>query len=159
MSAFQADRPGATPGCRTIFSRITYRSRVASIERCSGLLNRRARGSTVAAHQPSLAAQRERGCRAGVPVVQERRRASQSLLLRASARQAISPAWLSSDSSGFVNRRAFAPRECKSLRRPQFPLSIADCQLPIATLQRNPRGRSSIGNRHLAIGNALAPVA
>ena len=30
----------------------------------------------------------------------------------------ISPTWLSSDSSSFVNCRAFAPRECESLRRP-----------------------------------------
>jgi hypothetical protein len=30
------------------------------------------------------------------------------------------PMWLSSDSSSFVNCRAFAPRECESLRRPHF---------------------------------------
>ena len=30
------------------------------------------------------------------------------------------PVWLSSDSSSFVNCRAFAPRECESLRRLQL---------------------------------------
>lgn len=32
----------------------------------------------------------------------------------------VLPAWLSSDSSSFVNCRAIAPRECKFLRRPHF---------------------------------------
>ncbi len=54
----------------------------------------------------------------------------------------VQPAWLSSDSSSFVNCRAFAPRECESPRRLQpsangeWPSSATAMRLCTGTLLR-----------------------
>ena len=60
--------PGVDQNFTDLAAVVQLRLRVAfglqALQRCSGLLNRSARGSTVAARQPSLAAQQERGCHA-----------------------------------------------------------------------------------------------
>ncbi len=45
-SVCKTDLPGVSPGCASIFSDFGLQA----LQRCSGLLNRRARGGTVAAH-------------------------------------------------------------------------------------------------------------
>ena len=73
---------GAGQGFTDLAAAVQLRLRVATglqaLQRCSGLLNRRARGSTVATHH-------------------------------------FMPAWLSSDSSSFVNCRAKLPHESANL--------------------------------------------
>ena len=112
MTVFQTDRPGATPGCRTSFG-------LQPLQRCSGLLNRRARGSTVVTHQVA-----SRWAGGQVRKWEEQNEGSLSVsplpTFPLSHLLSAQPAWLSSDSSSFVNCRAIAPRECESLRRLQF---------------------------------------
>ncbi len=83
LDHFYATRnPGAGQEITGLAAAVHLRLRVAiglqALQRCSGLLNRRARGSTVATHH-------------------------------------FMPAWLSSDSSSFVNCRAVMPLESASL--------------------------------------------
>src|SRR5882724_10684055 len=65
-------RPGFTVLAAVVQLRLRVANGLQALQRCSGLLNRRARGSTVATHH-------------------------------------FMPAWLSSDSSSFVNCRANRP--------------------------------------------------
>jgi len=62
LSIFRDANTGAGQDITGLAAAVQLRLRVAvglqALQRCSGLLNRRARGSTVATHQPSPAAQR-----------------------------------------------------------------------------------------------------
>src|SRR5437899_7967136 len=87
---FLATRTGVSQDFTGLVAAVQLRLRVAfglqALQRCSGLLNRRARGSTVATHQPSL---EHSESEAAAPKHAVRRRARPATT-RASARPAIS---------------------------------------------------------------------
>ena len=121
----EQEKAGAIPAALTIYATripvpartltgltaaVQLRLRVATglqaLQRCSGLLNRRARGSTVATHN-------------------------------------FMPAWLSSDSSSFVN--------CRALPHESASLSIGPISASVVKLQS-----SSASNGEFAGGSGLA---
>ena len=112
---FSDANTGVSQDVTGLVAAVQLRLRVAfglqALQRCSGLLNRRARGSTVATHQPSLEHSESEAAAPNHAVGRRARPAT----TRASARPAISPMWLSSDSSSFVNCRAHLPHESASL--------------------------------------------
>lgn len=98
-------RPGLhRPGCggSTPPSRRVHFG-LQALQRCSGLLNRRARGSTVATHQLWSRVE-DRRSKAGTQT-------PRFMLSTLDSRRSTNfpPMWLSSDSSSFVNCRAHCP--------------------------------------------------
>ena len=111
------------PAPHGLAAAVQLRLRVAlgfqPLQRCSGHLSRRALGGTVATHQ---IASRWAGGQVRKWEEHDEHLLAVSPLLPFPLSHLLSaqPAWLSSDSSSFVNCRAIAPRECESLRRLQF---------------------------------------
>ena len=125
IGAFSISRDantGAGWGFTDPAAAVQLRLRVAvglqALQRCSGFLNRRARGSTVATHQSECGV---RSVECGI----RRARVVTTALSNSALRTPLSafrrPAWLSSDSSSFVNCRAIRPTRVRV--SPSAPLS------------------------------------
>ena len=99
---FRDANTGAGHDFTGLAAAVQLRLRVAvglqALQRCSGLLNRGARGSTVATHQFEQV-----GWWESEQVSNESPRPSRFLTLPLSHLPPVSPTWLSSDSSSFVN--------------------------------------------------------
>src|SRR5512136_637046 len=118
LRPFHATRnPGVSEGFTDFAAAVQLRLRVAiglqALQRCSGLLNRRARGSTVATYH-------------------------------------FMPAWLSSDSSSFVNFRASPPLGSASLPvGPRFKCRVQSDECRMARAEPTPAlGRARFCTPH-----------